>query len=106
CDAYCVYTNHPYATSFRGYGHGVLAFAIERALDKLAEKIQIDPMELRIKNTNKPAATTLSQSKLTKGNIGTTKQCHKHIKKLIVWDEGDVVTVSNNVNRAKGISGL
>src|SRR5699024_12201913 len=28
------------------------------------------------------------------------------IKKLIDWDEGDVVPVSNNVIRAKGISGL
>src|SRR5699024_12043123 len=68
CDAYCVYTNHPYATSFRGYGHGELAFAIERALDKLAEKLQMDPMELRIKNAIKPGDTTPSQAKLTKGN--------------------------------------
>src|SRR5699024_5900017 len=28
------------------------------------------------------------------------------IKKLIDWDQGDVVPVSNNVIRAKGISGL
>lgn len=106
CDAYCVYTNHPYATSFRGYGHGELAFAIERALDKLAEKLQMDPMELRIKNAIKPGDTTPSQAKLTKGNIGNTKACLERIKKLIDWDEGDVVPVSNNIIRAKGISGL
>src|SRR5699024_12734463 len=83
------------SSDLRGYGHGELAFAIERALDKLAEKLQMDPMELRIKNAIKPGDTTPSQAKLTKGNIGNTKACLERIKKLIDWDEGDVVPVSN-----------
>src|SRR5699024_12488221 len=45
-------------------------------------------------------------TKLTICNIGYIKACLERIKKLIDWDEGDVVPVSNNVIRVKGISGL
>src|SRR5699024_278113 len=77
-----------------------------RKIKKLAKKIQMDPLILRIKNSIKPGDTTPYQAKITKGNIGNTKACLERIKKLIDWDEGDVVPVSNNVIRAKGISGL
>ncbi|HXK90436.1 MAG TPA: molybdopterin-dependent oxidoreductase, partial [Thermosynergistes sp.] len=35
CDSLCVYTNHPFATAYRGFGHIELATAVERALDVL-----------------------------------------------------------------------
>lgn len=106
CDSYCVYTNHPYATSFRGYGHGELAFAMERALDLLATKLQMDPLILRMKNAIKPGDTTPSQAKLTTGNIGNTEACLERLKKLINWEEGQVVQVSDHIVKAKGISCL
>ena len=50
CDSLCVYTNHPFATAFRGFGHIELAFAIERSIDLLSEKLGMDSMEFRLKN--------------------------------------------------------
>jgi CO/xanthine dehydrogenase Mo-binding subunit len=35
CDSLCIYTNHPYATAFRGFGHPELTFVVERAMDIL-----------------------------------------------------------------------
>ncbi|RYD04885.1 hypothetical protein N752_11915 [Desulforamulus aquiferis] len=62
CDSLCVYTNHPYATAYRGFGHSELLFAFERAMDMLARKLQMDPLELRlmhfyqgIRHLHKPA---------------------------------------------------
>lgn len=104
CDSYCVYTNHPYATSFRGYGHGELEFAMERALDTLADKLNMDPMQLREKNTIKPGDTTPTQAQLTKSNIGNTAQCLARVKELIDWDAGQIVRVSDRMIKAKGIS--
>lgn len=104
CDAYCVYTNHTYATSFRGYGHGELLFAVERAMDTLAGELEIDPMALRLKNTVKPGNTTPSQAKLTTGNIGDTKQCLERLQDLMQWDAGQVIPISDRLVRAKGIS--
>ena len=106
CDSYCVYTNHPYSTSFRGYGHSELGFAIERALDILANKLKMDPMELRIKNAIKPGDTTPSQAPLTKGNIGNTAKCLERVKELINWEEGQIVPISDRIIKAKGISSL
>ena len=52
-DAYAqtVYTNGPKAGQYRGFGTAQSAFASECALDELAEKLDIDPLELRLKNT-------------------------------------------------------
>src|SRR5699024_498792 len=61
CDSYCMYTNHPYATSFRGFGHPELTFAVERTMDMLAEKLAIDPFEIRMRNAIQPGHTTPTQ---------------------------------------------
>ena len=104
CNSLCVYTNHPYATSFRGYGHGELTFPIERTMDLLAEKLRIDPIAFRLKNTIKPGDTTPSQTKLTKSNIGNVAKCLERVKTLINWDEGQTVNLSDRLIRTKGIS--
>lgn len=49
-DSYGVYTNNPIATGFRGLGTPEITFAIESHMDMLAEKLGIDPVEIRRKN--------------------------------------------------------
>ena len=49
-DALCVYTNLPPNGAFRGYGQMQSTWASERAMDVLAERLRIDPLELRLKN--------------------------------------------------------
>ncbi len=50
CDAFAVYTNHIYVTSYRGgFGHVAATFPIERSIDKLALSLNMDPLELRLK---------------------------------------------------------
>ena len=49
-DGYCVLTNKPSAGAFRGYGVPQTALAYETHMDMLAEKLGIDPIEIRIKN--------------------------------------------------------
>jgi xanthine dehydrogenase molybdenum-binding subunit len=52
CDYHtaAVYTNNPYAGSFRGYGNLQATFAIEQHMDMLAAAIGMDPLEFRMKN--------------------------------------------------------
>ncbi|MBT9158534.1 MAG: putative xanthine dehydrogenase subunit D [Firmicutes bacterium] len=45
-----VYTNNPPAGAFRGFGVPQVAFAIESALDVLAERAGISPWEIRYRN--------------------------------------------------------
>ncbi len=49
-DGYCVLTNKPSAGAFRGYGVPQVALAYESHMDMLAERLGIDPVEIRIKN--------------------------------------------------------
>ncbi|HSN32721.1 MAG TPA: xanthine dehydrogenase family protein molybdopterin-binding subunit [Ideonella sp.] len=52
CDYHtvAVYTNNPYAGSFRGYGNLQATFAVEAHMDRLAEAIGMDPLDFRLKN--------------------------------------------------------
>jgi len=50
-EADVVYTNSPIAGAFRGYGNPQQSFAVESQLDEIAEKLGIDRVELRLKNT-------------------------------------------------------
>ena len=49
-DAYSVYTNHVPGGAFRGFGGPQGAFAAEGQMNKLAEKLGMDPVELRLRN--------------------------------------------------------
>ncbi|WP_203249124.1 xanthine dehydrogenase family protein molybdopterin-binding subunit [Sporosarcina beigongshangi] len=86
CDSYCMYTNHPYATSLRGYGHPELTFVVERTMDKLAKQLQMDPIQLRLINAIKPGDTTPTQTALTANTVGDAAKCLTRVKELIDWD--------------------
>lgn len=47
------YTNTPTTSGFRGYGNAEGAFVLQQAVDMLAEKLNMDPVELRLKNIRK-----------------------------------------------------
>jgi hypothetical protein len=49
-NVYCVYTNRTPATAMRGFGITGVDFAIECHMDKVAETVGMNPIELRIKN--------------------------------------------------------
>ncbi|MCZ7565391.1 MAG: molybdopterin-dependent oxidoreductase [Burkholderiales bacterium] len=53
-----IYTNNPYAGSFRGYGNLQGTFAVESHMDKLAEALGIDPLEFRLRNAQDPGEVT------------------------------------------------
>jgi xanthine dehydrogenase D subunit len=56
-DAYMVYTNNLPCGAMRGFGAVQVCFAYEAQMDKLAEALDMDPVELRIKNAIKPGDT-------------------------------------------------
>ncbi len=53
-----VCTNHAWGSAFRGYGSPQSEFASEVLMDELAEKLGMDPLELRFKNCYRKGATT------------------------------------------------
>lgn len=55
-DGWSVYTNTVPAGAFRGYGLSQTAFAVESALDELARRLGLDPLEFRRRNVVRPGA--------------------------------------------------
>ncbi len=81
-----VYTNKMPAGAFRGYGATQGTFALETAVNKLAEELNMDPAALRLKNLIKVGETTLVSEGKTLGS-STLHQCIEKGQALIGWKE-------------------
>ncbi len=56
-DSYAMYTNVTPAGGFRGYGVPQVAWAYETQMDEIAERLGIDPLDLRLRNVVKDGDT-------------------------------------------------
>jgi len=52
-DSYTVYTNNPVSGAFRGFGMPQVTFAVESHMDIIAEKLNMNSLEFRLKNVVK-----------------------------------------------------
>lgn len=57
-DSIAVYTNNPYAGAKRGFGATQPPVAYEQQMDMIAEKLGLDPVEVRLKNIFKVGSKT------------------------------------------------
>lgn len=65
-----VYTNLPVSGAYRGYGANQGFLALEVGMDMLAEKLGMDPLELRLKNHIQPGETSPIFERLGEGREG------------------------------------
>jgi len=77
-----VHTNNANASAMRGFGINQVAVAIESLLDEAADKLNIDPFDLRLTNALEVGKKTITGQYLTAsvGLIETIKQCKKASK--------------------------
>ncbi len=66
-DTYAIYTNNIPSGAFRGFGGPQAAFAAENQMNKLAEALGMDPVELRARNVLKEGTITPVGSPLPAG---------------------------------------
>ena len=60
--AQAIYTNNPYAGSFRGYGNVQTTYATAQQMDMLADLVDIEPLEFHLKNAQKSGEVTPQKS--------------------------------------------
>lgn len=106
CDSLCVYTNHTYATSYRSFAHESYTFCVERAMDMVARRCGLDPLELRIKNAIHPGSLTPTQVVCTDSLTGNLVHCLHQVKPLSEWDGGKAAPIKRDTVRAKGVACL
>lgn len=106
CDSYCIYTNHTYSTSYRGFGHLCYTYCMECALDILAKRCGIDPLKLRLTNAIKPGDLSPTQVISSLSNTGNITACLQKLKEIIHWKGPQIKKIDNEVIRTTGIACL
>ncbi|HEV2262125.1 MAG TPA: xanthine dehydrogenase family protein molybdopterin-binding subunit [Candidatus Rubrimentiphilum sp.] len=66
-DGYVVYTNNVPCGAFRGFGHPQAEFAAESMVTRLAQALDIDPIEFRRRNIFREGGITATQTPLPPG---------------------------------------
>ncbi len=66
-ESHGVYTNTNPAGAFRGFGSTQVCYASELQMDKIADQLGIDPIELRRRNALAPGKTTIMGHRLSSG---------------------------------------
>jgi putative selenate reductase molybdopterin-binding subunit len=90
-----VYTNHPPAGAFRGYGVPQGYWPLERHMEKIARGLGLDPIEFRLKNALRsgelqPFSTSWSEGREPRPEIVHTvglDQCVQQARAAIGWDQ-------------------
>ena len=99
-----VYTNKVPGGAFRGYGATQGTFALESAVNKLAEKLGMDPTEVRLKNISKEGETFLTGQGVLLGSTSLDR-CIEKGKELIGWKQKfPCREIGNNKVRAVGMA--
>jgi CO/xanthine dehydrogenase Mo-binding subunit len=63
-DVYAVYTNNNYTGAMRGFGSPQVNFAIESMMDELAERVGLNPLQIRLKNCFENGSVTATGQRL------------------------------------------
>lgn len=117
-DAYSIYTNNIPGGAFRGFGGPQGAFAAESQMNKLAEALGIDPVELRMRNVLREGSLLSVGTPLPKGVSmpdviaqcaqaagweNTSNGWHRSKEGHISWPSGSA-SVSRNQKRGIGFA--
>jgi CO/xanthine dehydrogenase Mo-binding subunit len=82
-DSYAVYTNLPPAGAFRGYGISQAAWAYETQMDMIAERLGMDPYELRMRNFLSDGDTVMTGEPITDAHF---HELLDSVSSKIGWD--------------------
>jgi xanthine dehydrogenase molybdenum-binding subunit len=82
-DTDLVYTNNPVTGAMRGFGNPQSTFYVEVSMDRLAEALGMDPLEMRIKNANVPNEETPQGLKITSCGL---RECLMEAGESIGWE--------------------
>ncbi|MGD9676002.1 MAG: xanthine dehydrogenase family protein molybdopterin-binding subunit [Candidatus Bipolaricaulia bacterium] len=104
-DSFVVYTNKVYGTAYRGFGHLEVLWGVERAMDQMARKLDLDPAEFRRRNLLKPGDTTITGETFTAGH-GDPSACLAAVTEAIDWGAPSPPPAEPTKRRGKGIAML
>lgn len=100
-EAYSVYTNRTRASAFRGFGSPQVTFASEQQVDEIADRLGMDPIELREKNAVKTGELFLGGG--SRVESGTLKECLEVAREESGWDQRRAQSTPSGPGKRRGI---
>jgi 4-hydroxybenzoyl-CoA reductase alpha subunit len=107
-DAYRVFTNNPIGAAMRGHGITHSRFAAEIQMEMIAEKLGIDPVEMRLRNAidnPKPGTTYETINKVTLKTCGIKEAIQKVAEDPIWRDRDKTPRKEGDIAWGVGLSG-
>ena len=104
-DSFVVYTNKVFGTAYRGFGHLEVLWGVERAMDMVARKLEMDPAAFRRLNLLKEGDTTITGEPFTSGH-GSPIGCLDAAAQAIDWETPSEKPAEPHKIRGKGIAML
>ncbi|MFW9257686.1 molybdopterin-dependent oxidoreductase [Nostoc sp. CALU 546] len=104
---FAVYTNTMPAGAFRGYGATQGTFAMESQIDEIAHKLNIDPIEVRLKNLIRPGdVINLGKSEDHFNLIGSyaVLECWEKVTQSLGYVPGTPPSVEDSRHRGVGFA--
>jgi CO/xanthine dehydrogenase Mo-binding subunit len=104
--AWCVHTNNPIGGAFRAFGVTQVTAAMEQLIDMVAEKLRMDPIEIRKRNAVRRGDKTCIGVTLT-GSTGFM-ECLETVSAHPLWKAGETWknAAGSFKKRGIGVAGL
>lgn len=100
-EGWCLYTNHPVAGAMRGFGVAQVSFACEGMMDRLAGRLGMDPLNLRLKNALWQGDRNAAGVTLT-GATGIVS-CLETVREHPLWRERDSWIAAAGAFKRRGV---
>ncbi len=101
-DVFAVYTNNNYTGAMRGFGSPQVNFAIESMMDELAERVNKNPLEIRLQNGFERGAVTATGQVLDH-NVSLKEVLHKAADAIQFSEKWNRYRSTPNAPRKRGI---
>lgn len=102
-DVYGVYTNNVPGAAFRGFGAPQALFMAEMQMDKLAEKLGMDPVEFRLRNALRDG-DTMGVGTPSPSPVSVVKCIESAAEKFEWQNEKQKVEVQSHLKRGRGFA--
>ncbi len=100
-DSYALYTNHPPAGAFRGYGVSQAAWAYESQMDMIAQRLGWDPLWFRMQNLLEDGQQLMTGEPMIDAHF---KELLATAAQRIGWDAGAAPERVGRKVRGKGLA--
>lgn len=100
-EGWCVYTNNPVAGAMRAFGVCQATFGFESMMDLLADKLDMNPLELRLKNALVKGDENCAGVRLTTST--GIKNCLEQLQQHPFWQEREQWKAATPCFKKRGV---